>query len=169
MLAVFYAEMKKMEQKNIGYLLIAVSLALIFILAFVKVDIDAQENVLCETFSQNNLDMSQCPAHKSSVSWFIVVSFGIAFLILGIGGYMTFLSPKEEKKESKVIDISKLDEDEKKIYEIIRGRQGSAYQSDLIKETQFTKVKITRILDKLEHKGILERKRRGMTNIIVLR
>jgi uncharacterized membrane protein len=43
------------------------------------------------------------------------------------------------------------------------------YQSDLIKETEFSKVKITRILDKMESKDVIDRKRRGMTNIIVLK
>jgi len=38
-----------------------------------------------------------------------------------------------------------------------------------VEETGFTKVKITRILDSLEGNGLIERKRRGMTNIIILR
>ena len=73
------------------------------------------------------------------------------------------------KKDFKIIDNSKLDEEEKLIYNILKNKNGSAYQSDLIKETGFSKVKITRILDKLELSEILERKRRGMTNIVVLR
>ena len=55
------------------------------------------------------------------------------------------------------------------MYDIIKGKNGSAYQSDLIKETGFSKVKVTRILDKMETADIIERKRRGMTNIIVLK
>ena len=43
------------------------------------------------------------------------------------------------------------------------------YQSSLMKETGFSKVKTTRVLDRLETKKILERKRRGMTNLVVLR
>ena len=62
-----------------------------------------------------------------------------------------------------------MDEEEKRLYNIIKDKDGSAYQSDLVKETDFSKVKITRVLDKLEHKGIIERKRRGMTNIVVLK
>jgi uncharacterized membrane protein len=42
------------------------------------------------------------------------------------------------------------------------------YQSDLVKETKLTKVKITRILDKMEAKKIIKRQRRGMTNIVFL-
>ena len=32
-----------------------------------------------------------------------------------------------------------------------------------------TKVKVTRILDKLEGRGLVERKRRGMTNVVMLK
>ena len=46
---------------------------------------------------------------------------------------------------------------------------GSYTTADLIKETDYTKVHMTRILDKMEGKRILERKRRGMTNIVVLK
>ena len=51
----------------------------------------------------------------------------------------------------------------------LKTTEGSAYQSDLIKATGYSKVKVTRILDKMESKGIVERKRRGMANIIVMK
>lgn len=69
----------------------------------------------------------------------------------------------------KKIDVSSLDADEKKVAAIIQEKGGSAFQSDVISGTGFTKVKVSRILDKLEHRGILERKRRGMANLIVLK
>ena len=65
--------------------------------------------------------------------------------------------------------MKRLDEEERVIVEKIKEKEGSIYQSDLIKETSFSKVKMTRILDKLESKGIVEKKRRGMTNIVVLK
>ncbi|MBS3113769.1 hypothetical protein J4448_01585 [Candidatus Woesearchaeota archaeon] len=158
--------------KTIGYLLIGFSAILILILAFVKADVDEQAAFLCEKFHESNLDMQQCPAHKSNISWLITLAFGISFLILGVSLYLLFMhkSFKEEsKKEFKQADLSKLNEEEKRVYIIIKEKEGSAYQSDLMKETGFSKVKVTRILDKLETKDILERKRRGMTNIIVLK
>lgn len=160
------------DTKNFAYLLIGFSIILLFVLAFVKSDVDKQAAFLCEKIHENRIDMEQCPAHKSDVSWLIVVAFGIGFLILGTGIYMLFTrkQPTEEsKKEFKQIDLAKLSDEEKKLYEVIKAKGGSAYQSDLIKETGFSKVKITRILDRLETKDVLERKRRGMTNIIVLK
>ncbi|RLE76927.1 MAG: transcriptional regulator, partial [Thermoprotei archaeon] len=35
--------------------------------------------------------------------------------------------------------------------------------------TGFSKAKVSRILDKLEAMGLVERKRRGMSNIVLLR
>ncbi|MEK6983932.1 MAG: hypothetical protein AABX33_05140 [Nanoarchaeota archaeon] len=159
------------QNKTIGYFLAGFSIILVFILTFVKIDSDEQSAFLCEKFHENQLDMQQCPAHKSNISWLLVSAFGIGFLILGVGVYLSFFHKPAAKdvKDFKEIDITKLTDEEKNIYGIIRNKSGSAYQSDLMKETGFSKVKVTRLLDKLESKVVLERKRRGMTNIIVLK
>ncbi len=155
--------------KNLGWLLIGFSLVLLLILILIKSDYDKQSTFLCEQVSENGLNMEDCPAHKSKASWWIVSAFGVGFLILGIGVYMLFLRTKgEEKTEFKAINLDDLGSEEKQIYEIIKSKGGSVFQTDLIKETGHSKVKITRILDRLETKKVLERKRRGMTNIIVL-
>ena len=165
------------NQKLTGYLLIAFSIILFIILTFIKTQFDAESVFLCEKFHENKLNIEQCPVHQADstwnkVSWTLLVAFGIDFLIFGIGVYTSFFYKtlaKELKKEFKQIDLSKLDDEEKKIYEIIKSKNGSVYQTDLIKETGFSKVKITRVLDKLEMNEVLERKRRGMTNIVVLK
>ena len=75
----------------------------------------------------------------------------------------------ETPEEYKKVDTSTLSAEELQIIECIKQKDGSAYQSDLIQETGHSKVKMTRLLDKLESRGILEKKRRGMTNIVVLK
>lgn len=166
------------NEKTFGYVLIMFSIVLFIVLAFIKTQIDRQSSIVCQLYSENNKDMAECPVHGrnstflTNVSWMMVVAFGIDFLIFGVGIYLAFFYKqfsKEPKKELKDIDLSKLDEDEKKVYEIIKAKNGSAYQSDLIKETNFSKVKMSRVLDRLEAKDVLERRRRGMTNIIVLK
>ena len=158
--------------KKIAYALILVSILLLIILGLVKTKYDETSLFLCERFQQDNLDMEGCPAHDTNTSWLIVSSFGIAFLVFGLGLYMLLIhKPGDEalKREFKHVNIEKLDEDEKKIYTFAKEKGGSIYQTDLIKESGFSKVKVSRILDRLESKGVLERKRRGMTNIIVLK
>ncbi|ODS39502.1 MAG: hypothetical protein A7315_10955 [Candidatus Altiarchaeales archaeon WOR_SM1_79] len=62
-----------------------------------------------------------------------------------------------------------LKDDERTIYEAIFCEGGIMYQSDLIKETGFSGAKVTRCLDALENRGLVERKRKGMGNIVLLR
>lgn len=157
--------------KTVGWILSGFAVVLLVVLVFVKTDFDQQSAVLCQTFQQAKLDMESCPAHQSNFSWMIVLAFGIAFLLFGVGLYLLFSHKQAIPAQTsfKEVDVSKLDEEEKKIYELLKFKEGSAYQTDLIKETEFSKVKITRLLDRLESKGVLERKRRGMTNIIVLK
>ena len=165
------------NSKNLGYLLVGFSVILFVILVFIKIQVDKQSAFLCEKFHENKLDMSECPVHKTNsfwanVSWMVTLAFGINVLIFGLGVYLAFFYKfyeKELKKELKEVDTSKFSDGEKKIYDVIKSKDGSAYQSDLMKETGFSKVKVTRILDKLESMNILERKRRGMTNLIVLK
>src|SRR3989344_9294921 len=63
-------------------------------------------------------------------------------------------------------EFKELSGDEKKVLEKIIESQGTIFQSELA-DKENSKVKITRILDRLEGKGLIERKRRGMTNIVL--
>ncbi|MBI2100991.1 hypothetical protein HYT53_00075 [Candidatus Woesearchaeota archaeon] len=162
--------------KAVGYLLIGFSIALLAALSFIKIQLDGQASYLCAYFHEKSLE-TDCPVHKANsvwtaISWALTTAFGIDFLVFVLGVYIAFFYkpfPMEHKKDFKQIDFSRLDDEERKVYELVKSKNGSAYQTDLIKETSFSKVKVTRVLDRLEAKDILERKRRGMTNIIVLK
>ncbi len=156
--------------KQAGWTLIILSLLLILLVAKIKIDHDARDAFLCQAYHQiPDADMTQCPVHQSNTSWYFLLGF-VILAALGILGIILLLfSKRMETSGQKKADISKLDEEEQRIYTRLQEKEGSMYQSDLVKETGFTKVHVTRILDKLEGKGIIERKRRGMTNIVVLK
>src|SRR3989344_969846 len=111
--------MVKLNQMIIGALLIGISIVLIILLALVKVDIDKRDTLLCQAFRLSpEQDMEQCPAHKSNTSWFIIISFGIAFFVLGGGLYLIFMPSKREalkRQERLGPKISKADFREPKI------------------------------------------------------
>ncbi len=158
------------NQKNIGWSLVGFSIVLIVVLIFVKIDMDDKGAFLCELVAETpDMEMKECPVHNSNTSWLMVGAFGIAFIILVIGFYLVFNKTQESSSKFKKVNISKLDKEEKNIYSMLKGNEGSMYQSDIIKETGLSKVNVTRLLDKMENKKILERKRRGMTNIIILK
>lgn len=65
--------------------------------------------------------------------------------------------------------MASLKAEEKKLYEITNGTGGAIFQADLVEKSGFSKVKVSRILDALEGRGLIERRRRGMTNMVVLK
>jgi uncharacterized membrane protein len=100
----------------------------------------------------------------------------IAFILATIGIFLIFFENKQNKKteaynisEGKKEIIKNLDEDEKTVINKIMEENGATFQSKLINKNGFSKVKITRILDKLEAKGLIERKRRGISNLVVIK
>lgn len=79
------------------------------------------------------------------------------------------LHPAGHAAHARAIDDSGLDGDAKKVVAVLREKGGSAFQSDVIRETGYSKVKVSRILDRMEHGGLVERKRRGMANLVVIK
>lgn len=91
-----------------------------------------------------------------------------------VGCTTYYLLSKQYKKEHKKnIESTKktldfLPFDEKRTISIIIESEGKSTQSFLVSKTGYTKVKISRIITRLEAKGILEKHKNGMTNIVSL-
>src|SRR3989338_3434148 len=110
--------MENFDTKNLGKILIILSILLLFILTSVKMNYDKNGAVLCEAIAESpSMDMENCPYHNSNNSWLIVLAFSIVFLILG-GGIFLFLRNKQ--LDYKQIDFSRLNEEEKQIYNLIK-------------------------------------------------
>jgi len=109
------------------------------------------------------------------------VSIAIMSFVIIIGIYLIFFGKEERivseeeikdtsiKKEAYEQIMKSLNDEEKTILESIIEANGTIFQSSLTDKTSFNKVKVTRILDKLEGRGIIERRRRGMTNVVILK
>jgi Zn-dependent protease with chaperone function len=82
-----------------------------------------------------------------------------------------------EKYEKKIVRISKdatvtlkfLDNDERVIVQSLVKSKGKTSQSLLVKNTKLSRVKVSRILSKLEQKDIVKKKPNGMTNYVFLK
>ncbi|MBU6996889.1 MAG: MarR family transcriptional regulator [Theionarchaea archaeon] len=106
------------------------------------------------------------------------VSTGIMVFVAALGLYLTF-SGKEPPVPREFLEnpatkgysavMNTLSSDERALLQKIIDARGALFQSDLVDETQFNKSKVSRLLDRLEGKALVERRRRGMSNIIILR
>lgn len=153
----------------LGAVLLLLAVVLLVILGLTKIHADREEALLCRSLHDSQNEVAEgCPLHGTHISWLLIIASGLTFLILGVGVYLVFFA-ETEPRQFRDVDVGKLDEEEKAVYGLLKANQGAMYQSDLGRETGFSKVKITRVLDRLSTRDIVERKRRGMTNLIVLK
>lgn len=59
--------------------------------------------------------------------------------------------------------------DEKTIVTLIIAEGGTMFQSQLVEKSGYSKTKVSLVLDRLEARNVLERRRHGMSNVIVLK
>ena len=158
------------DLKKVGAILVVFSIVLFIVLYLITSLIIKLRLDLHETCP---LPPESCP-YKGSVPIEVLAAFVIdaAMGVLGASLIMTFYRSERivTKDKTKIKEsIKSLQTDEKKIYNLIVDADGFIFQNDLMNKTSYSKVKISRILDKLEVRGIIERRRRGMANIVVLK
>ncbi len=156
-----------MKNKNVGWIIVGIALLMGIIVLIFNF---ALKDIVGQTCSHG----SSCTMYEtiSVQTW---VSLSIVAIILIIGLIIMFTKPKEKivikkiKDKKAKIDFSKLDKDEKKVIDLLLNEGNAVFQASLMEKLEIGKVKTTRLLDKLEAKQLIERKRRGMNNIIVLK
>ena len=123
----------------------------------------------------NIVRLDEIPNIYSSLD---IVVTGVSSFVLGSSLIYLFMIDKKERIQNGSPSIrehwdallEKLSNaDEKEIVKIIVAEGGTIFQSQLVEKSGFSKSKVSLILDRLEAQRILERKRRGMTNAVVLK
>lgn len=85
-------------------------------------------------------------------------------LFIGTVTYYLFHPELKKKKIPKDWILDCFEGDEKSVVKKILDKDGEILQSRLVKETTFSKVKVHRILKKLENKGFIKKSSYGNTN-----
>ena len=158
-----------MENKHVGFLVLGIAALLIFIIFLFQAALKDIIVASCGVAHTTACPMSQ------SVNQQTYLSLGIVGILAVIGFVLIFAKPEERivikkvKEKKKKLNLKGLDRDEKKVINLLLKENKAMFQSSLMEKLEIGKVKATRLLDKLEAKQFIERKRRGMNNIVVLR
>ncbi len=160
-----------MELKKIGILLLVIAIVLssLFLYFRIRLEQSYKEQIISEVGGECKHTGEGCPYDEINKLFWPTLLISISLVMLLVISIYLIL-PRDRKEKLKVQNIiSKLSKDESSILNIIQENEGSALQSDLVEKSGLNKVKVTRILDKLEGRGLIERKRRGMTNVVILK
>ncbi len=158
-----------MENKNVGYLILGISVLIVFIIFLFN---NAMKDIVLVSCGLEH--GSVCPMN-TTINQQTYLALGIVGLLIVVGLVLVFSKPQEKivlrkiKERKKKIDLSNIEKDEKKIVDLLVEEDNAMFQADLMEKLGTGKVKMTRLLDKLEAKQIIERKRRGMNNIVILK
>ncbi|MBI0581986.1 MAG: winged helix-turn-helix transcriptional regulator [Methanomassiliicoccales archaeon] len=90
------------------------------------------------------------------------LSEGLATIKESVDRYAEIAEGERVKEEHLILRI--LTEDERKIYGIILEADGEMLQRDLVARTKMSNAKVSRVVDRLESRGILTKERHGWTN-----
>ena len=108
------------------------------------------------------------------VHFHLLFMFIVTILSLIIGAYSYYIISKDLYEYSKIKKelleefINFLDNDEKKVIQHLLNNNGVSTQYELLQISNSHKVKLHRLLEKLEERGVIEKKKIGKINKIYL-
>lgn len=159
-----------MENKHVGYLLLGISLLVVFLIFLFN---SALKDIVVASCGE--LHGESCPMNQT-INQQTYLALGVVGLLVIVSLVLIFSKPQKEiilkkvkeRRPKKKIDTTGLKPEEKQVLSLVKENK-AIFQADLIEKTGFGKAKMTRIIDRLEGRGFVERKRRGMTNVVVLK
>ena len=116
-------------------------------------DIDVNENVVEETGNK---------------SWIFLAGF-IVLLVSGIIAGVVYYAKTRRHEEPKAEDKTAEEDDLEQIIRIIKKEGGRATQKEIRKQIPLSEAKISLMIAELEHKGVIEKIKKGRGNIIILK
>jgi hypothetical protein len=165
----------KMRNKNVGLLILGIAV----LVAVIVILFNTALTTIVDTSCTHG---TSCPMY-GTIHTQTYISIALIAIIVIISLVLIF--SKEEKQivikkiKEKSLDQQKfkdkeqnlklLDQEEKKIYQLLLDAQGTLFQGDVVEKSGFDKVKVTRVLDRLEGKQLIQRMRRGMTNVVIIK
>ncbi len=164
-----------MESKKIGYSLLVLGLALLFIFISVFSNLQDKGNSL-GCFANEG-----CQPIQQSIT-LINIGFGFFGFILALGAYLVFFSQGDkaivnrlESHQTKILEDEKfslillgLDKFEKQVITAVRKQQGIT-QNTLRLRVDMSKAKLSQVVSGLEQKGLVSRRQKGKTLAIFLK
>ncbi len=160
-----------MENKHAGILIVGIGVVMA---AIVWIFNSALKNIVLGSCTHG----AECTMYDT-IKTQTGLSLAIVAIVLIIGLGIMLSKPKIEIKEKiiikkvqekkKKLNLEGLDKDEREVMDLLLKEGKAMFQADLMEKLEIGKVGMTRLLDKLEAKQIIERKRRGMNNIVVVK
>ncbi len=164
--------------KKIGILMAAIAVLVVAFGLWVKIYNDKIAQLQTEQTGNCYLPDGTCLHATSDIIFYSSLGIAIFLFVIGLYLFLKKNEPKKiivkrvgkiEKQEEKMEIPKTLNPETKGVFDVVVNSNGAILQSELVAKSGMDKVKVSRILDKLEMLGLIERRRHGMSNLVVLK
>ncbi len=146
----------------VGVVLLAVT-TLLYLMPEDHAQFDTEDDLAEQPMVAEEVELEPRVEIQDYIS-FILLAMAVGFITSGIAVY--YVDNGIYIQVSK--QLEKLSDDEKTVYNYIKDKH-SVYQSKIVKEFNWSKVKVCRIINNLESKQLVAKEQTGMTNIVFLK
>jgi len=153
----------KIDKKTV---LVACIFVVSFIVLFSKLMLPTTIQIFLEG---EDTQISEVP-NLYTFSDVVIILISSIFLTAS-AAYLLVPIPLSESEKRKIRDevCKRLSGEAKGIYSILMESKGVMFQSELVERSGLPKASVSLILSRLEAEGLIEKKRHGMSNLIVLK
>ena len=116
-----------------------------------------------------NGDIVETDKSKYKISVGTMILLALGFILIGLHYFRKGAQKKESIKIEENIEEKYEDIDLEQLIKIIRQEGGRTTQKDIRKQIPLSEAKISLMIAELEHKGIIEKIKKGRGNIIILK
>ena len=118
-----------------------------------------------------NGDIVEAGKSKNSIAVGIIALLAMVVIIFGLYYFKKMKKPEKEsvKDEGEKIEERHEDDDLGQLIKIIKQEGGRTTQKDIRKQIPLSEAKISLMIAELEHKGVIEKIKKGRGNIIILK
>ena len=150
------------KKEILSLIVFIVSLFLVFTIIISQI-----QNEVVVIIDGEHQIIESIPSNYSLLSVLFIIFFTILTTLSGFY-FMNDMSKQFQLNSKQKVQLQLLEKDEKEVYMFII-QEGSVLQKDIVLELGINKVKVTRILDKLERRGVIQRLSYGNTNKIIVK
>ena len=117
-----------------------------------------------------NGDIVEADKSKYKISVGTIILLALGFILIGLHYFKKRTTQKKETiKIEENIEEKYEDNDLEQLIKIIKKEDGRTTQKDIRKQIPLSEAKISLMIAELEHKGIIEKIKKGRGNIIILK
>ncbi len=102
---------------------------------------------------------------EEETNYFQIITFIISTVLIASSFLTLYLEVYVEQRK---FSLENLRGQEKSIYQYIKEKE-PVYQSRIVKDLKVSKVKVSRVIKKLEYKQLIKKEKKGMTNQIKIK